>query len=91
MRCSVGLPRSGCARLLRMESLRRWNIGVGVTHLAQAVAIIALGNGFAIPVVAAVQTGPPGTPLVERATFFDLRFATAIARSGWPPISHPRI
>ncbi|MFM8973112.1 MAG: heliorhodopsin HeR [Actinomycetota bacterium] len=62
----------------RMRRLRRWNLGVGVAHLAQAVAIVALGNGFAIPVVAAVQTGPPGTPLVEEATFFDLGFAYAI-------------
>lgn len=61
-----------------MASLRRWNLGVGGVHLAQAVAVVALSNGFAIPVVAAVQTGPPGTPLVEEATFFDLRFSYAI-------------
>ena len=62
----------------RMASLRRWNLGVGFAHLAQAIAVVALSNGFAIPVVAAVQTGPPGTPLVEEATFFDLRFSLAI-------------
>ena len=62
----------------RLDGLRRWNFGVGLAHLAQAVAVVALGNGFAIPLVAAVQTGPPGTPLVEEATFFDLSFAWAI-------------
>jgi len=63
----------------RMVSLRRWNLGVGGVHLAQAIAVVALSNGFAIPVVAAVQTGPPGTPLTVEKTFFDLRFSIAIA------------
>ncbi len=62
-----------------MVTLRRWNVGVGVAHLVQAVAIVVLANDFAIPVVADVQTGPPGTPLSVETTFFDLRFSSAIA------------
>jgi hypothetical protein len=61
------------------QRLRRWNVGVGLAHLVQAIAILALGNAFAIPVVAFVQTGPPGTPLEVQRTFFDLRFSYAIA------------
>ncbi|MFM8303556.1 MAG: heliorhodopsin HeR [Actinomycetota bacterium] len=63
----------------RLANLRSWNVGVGVVHLLQAVAILVLSNGFALPVVAGVQTGPPGTPITVEKTFFDLRFAIAIA------------
>jgi hypothetical protein len=62
-----------------MRNLRHWNVGVGLVHAAQAALILALGNGFAIPVVAPVQTGPPGTALTLEKTFFDLRFSVAIA------------
>ena len=47
--------------------LRAWNIGVGLLHLAQAIAILVLSNDFSIPVQSKVATGPPGEPLeVER-------------------------
>ncbi len=59
--------------------LRRWNLAVGIAHLGQAVAIVMLGNGFSIPVVAPIQTGPPGTALGDPKTFFDLPFAPVIA------------
>jgi hypothetical protein len=61
------------------STLRRWNIGVGVAHLVQAVVLLVLSNDFAIPVVAKVQTGPPGTELAIEKVFFDLRFSAAIA------------
>lgn len=63
----------------RLASLRRWNLGVGVAHLAQAIAILLLSNSFSIPVQAQVQDGPPGTPLTIDMVFFDLRFSVAIA------------
>ena len=63
----------------RMRNLRSWNLSVGLLHLAQAVAILALSNGFSIPLVASVQTGPPGTELTETTTFFSVRFSWAIA------------
>ena len=63
----------------RMTNLRKWNLGVGLAHLAQAVAILLLSNNFAIPVVAGIQTGPPGTPITVGKTFFDLEFAIGIA------------
>lgn len=61
------------------RSLRRWNLGLGLLHLAQAVAIVALSNSFAIPVASKVQTGPPGSELSVERVFFDLRISTAIA------------
>jgi len=63
----------------QFASLRRWNIGVGATHLIQALAVLALSNDFAIPVQANVQDGPPGTALTIENVFFDLRFSVAIA------------
>ncbi len=63
----------------QLRSLRRWNVGVGLAHLVQAMAILMLSNGFSIPVQAKVQDGPPGTPLSIDKVFFDLRFSVAIA------------
>ncbi len=63
----------------QFSELRRWNLGVGLAHLAQAIVVLALSNDFSIPVVAPVQTGPPGTALETETTFFDLGFAPAIA------------
>lgn len=63
----------------RYPELRRLNLIVGGAHLAQAIVIIAISNDFAIPVVADVQDGPPGTALTIEKVFFDLRFSIAIA------------
>lgn len=61
------------------DSLRRWNLGVGLVHLVQAIAILVLSNDFSIPVESKVQTGPPGTPLEVDKVFFDLPYAPVIA------------
>ncbi len=63
----------------RMRRLRAGNIIVGLVHLAQAAAILALSNEFAIPVSAAYQKGPPGTALPEPTTVFDVRYGVAVA------------
>lgn len=73
---AAALPVSDADRL---RSLRRWNIGVGLAHLVQGIFILALSNGFSIPVQAGVQDGPPGTPITIDKVFFDLRFSVAIA------------
>jgi hypothetical protein len=69
----------GVSDAQQMLRLRRLNLGVGLAHLAQAVILLVLENDFAIPVVADVQTGPPGTPLTEQTTFFDLTFKYGVA------------
>lgn len=65
----------------RLRNLQRWNLGVGVAHLAQGIAILALSTSFSIAVVATVMTGPPGAAgsLSVQKTFFDFPFAVAIA------------
>lgn len=58
----------------------RWaNAVLGGLHLAQAAAILALTNGFAIAVTASFATGPPGTPPGEPSTLFDLAVGPAVA------------
>ena len=45
----------------RLNSLRIWNIVVGLVLAAQAVLIAMLTNNFSLPVTSTFMTGPPGT------------------------------
>jgi hypothetical protein len=63
----------------RMRRLRFGNVVVGLVHLAQAAAILALSNSFAIPISAAFQNGPPGAALPEPDTIVDVRYGIAVA------------
>lgn len=64
---------------LRTQNLQRWNLGVGLLHLVQAIAIIVLSNDFAIPVQSKIATGPPGSPLEAEKVFFDVPYGPVIA------------
>ena len=59
--------------------LRRWNIGLGVLHGVQALAVLVLASDFAITVVASYAQGPPGTALAEAESIVDVRIGWAIA------------
>ena len=59
--------------------LRRFNLVVGLVHIAQAVAVVALSNGFAVGVTAAFQEGPPGSAPGPRETLFDAAFGPLVA------------
>jgi sulfite exporter TauE/SafE len=65
----------------RFANLRIWNLGVGLAHLVQGVVILVISAGFAIPIVATVQSGPPGAPgsLDRSTTFFEISFPIAVA------------
>ena len=64
----------------RLARLRPYNLVAGSVHLAQAVAIVVLANGFSLPVRATYMTGPPGPTVGRQAvTLFNLSFAWAIA------------
>jgi hypothetical protein len=63
----------------REGSLRRWNIGLGVVHAVQAVAVLALATPFVLPVTAAFLEGPPGTPAGAPTTLFDVSVAWGVA------------
>ncbi|WP_052688997.1 heliorhodopsin HeR [Williamsia herbipolensis] len=62
-----------------LAGLRRWNIGLTVLHAAQAVAILLLGNGFAITVNSSFPTGPPGAAQPPPSSLVDVSIGAAIA------------
>ncbi|GAB3016593.1 hypothetical protein GCM10011376_03760 [Nocardioides flavus (ex Wang et al. 2016)] len=62
-----------------LRSLRAWNLGLTVLHLAQAVAVVVLATDFAITLTQTLPTGPPGTPTASPEALFDLPVGVAIA------------
>jgi Heliorhodopsin len=70
---TVELPAS------RAASLRRWNIGLGLVHAVQAIAVLALATAFALPVTATFMEGPPGTSAGAPTTLFDVSVAWGVA------------
>jgi hypothetical protein len=63
----------------RFRSLRRYNLLAAAVHAAQAIAVLILSNGFALPVTASYLQGPPGTPPTARVTLFEIRTAWGVA------------
>jgi hypothetical protein len=63
----------------RAASLRRWNIGLGLVHAIQAVAVLALATAFALPVTATFMEGPPGTAAGAPTTLFEVSVAWGVA------------
>ncbi len=64
----------------RASGLKRYNLIAGVFHAIQAVAIIALSNGFSLPVHISYLQGPP-IPGVEfeKVDLFSLPVGIAVA------------
>jgi hypothetical protein len=60
-------------------SLRRWNIGLGLVHAAQAIAVLALATAFTLPVTATFMEGPPGTVGSRPTTLFEVSVAAGVA------------
>ena len=63
----------------RMRRLRTGNLAVGLAHLGQAALILALSNGFSIPVVASFAEGPPGSAVPPAEEVFSVPFGPAVA------------
>ena len=61
------------------SNLRKWNVGLTVLHLAQAILIIVLASDFAITFTTAVPEGPPGTRVPQGEGLFDLPIGFAVA------------
>jgi hypothetical protein len=63
-----------------LAGLRRWNLGVGAAHLAQAIAILVLAGAVSLPVNVTYLSGPPGAGQYGGpADLFDLRIDIAVA------------
>jgi hypothetical protein len=63
----------------RLAGLRRWNLGLTVLHLAQAVLILFLADDFAIAVTSSFPEGPPGSVVPAPETLFDVQIGWAVA------------
>jgi len=60
-------------------SLRRWNLGIGLVHALQGVAVVALATAFVLPVTATFMEGPPGSPAGAPTTLFYVSVAWGVA------------
>ena len=60
-------------------SLRRYNLGAAFFHATQAALIVALPNGFSLPVTATYLEGPPGTTPSDAVTLFETPIGLAVA------------
>ena len=58
--------------------LRVWNTSLAGVHAIQALLILALSNGFALPVTISFMEGPPGTPTTTD-TVYDLPIGPVVA------------
>jgi hypothetical protein len=57
-----------------LARLKRLNIGVGLVHAAQAVAILAIAKAAPLPIVIGYMTGPPGSgQYAGPTTLFNMR------------------
>lgn len=59
--------------------LRRYNLAMGGLHALQGLAVLALANGFELPVTGSFLSGPPGTPPDTVTVLFQLPFAEGVA------------
>jgi len=59
--------------------LKRYNLVMGLFHALQGAAVLALANGFTLPINATYLAGPPGTPPGDPTRLFDLSVAWGVA------------
>ena len=64
---------------LSTGNIRRANLIAGVFHLAQMIAVLALSNDFALPVIARYMSGPPGTTYAEPVVLFSTPVGLTVA------------
>lgn len=79
MTAAVPSPATSASTRWTPRRLRVANLVVGLVHLAQAAAVLALANGFSVPVEARFQTGAPGSGEGVDDRLFDVVFAPWIA------------
>ncbi|MCO8128957.1 heliorhodopsin HeR [Acidimicrobiia bacterium EGI L10123] len=63
----------------RLADLRRWNLGLTVLHVGQAIAVLLLASDFAITITSSFPTGPPGTAPPAPEALLDIRIGAAVA------------
>jgi hypothetical protein len=61
-----------------ISRLRWFNLAMGMLHLVQGLAIVALSNDFRAPVTGSFPDGPPGSPS-ELVELFSIPFGWSVA------------
>jgi hypothetical protein len=67
------------AKTVTAASLRRSNLIAGVLHLVQMIVVLALANGFTLPIVARYMAGPPGSTFTEPIVLLDAPIGLTVA------------
>ena len=67
------------AKTVTATSLRRSNLIAGVLHLVQMIVVLALANGFTLPIVARYMAGPPGSTFTEPIVLLDAPIGLTVA------------
>ena len=62
-----------------IAGLRRYNLLAAALHAVQAFVVLALANGFTLPVTAHYLAGPPGTMPSDAVTLLDTPVGLAVA------------
>jgi hypothetical protein len=63
----------------RLSNLRKWNLGLSVLHIAQAVLIAVMAGNFSITITSTFPDGPPGTRITNPESLFAVNIGTCIA------------
>jgi hypothetical protein len=67
------------AKEITSTKLRRINIGAGVLHLLQMIAVLALATDFTLPVTARYMSGPPGTTYGDLVVLYNAPLGVGVA------------
>jgi hypothetical protein len=59
--------------------LRPYNLIVGIVHLVQAAALLALSNDFSLPITASFLAGPPGTEVTPQEVLWEVPIGPMVA------------
>jgi len=66
-------------KTITTQSLRKTNLLAAFLHLAQMIAVLALSNGFSLPITATYMSGPPGTTFAPQVVLFNTPVGLTVA------------
>lgn len=66
-------------KTITTQSLRKTNLLAAFLHLAQMIAVLALSNGFSLPITATYMAGPPGSSFAPPVVLFNTPVGLTVA------------
>ena len=67
------------ATAMTAARLRTVYVLAGTLHLVQMIAVLALSNGFSLPITATYISGPPGSTFSAPVTLFNTSVGLSVA------------